>query len=581
MLRELSADDPRFRTANFGPGLNLVVADRTATSGVDQTRNAVGKSSLVELLHFLLGGRPPTDVKRPENRETTFRLRMDWPGRSEPFSVRRSGADASNVLLAPDVATDEQQDSPLLWEPSERHVTLQAWRDAIARGLFGIAPDNEKLSERMLLSFTMRRSEAGGFHDALRPNTQVPRHQAITHLCYLLGLDWRLASRYTDLAEHEKTRKKLAEAVKDPSWDRIIGNAANLRGTLAAVEQRIAELRDSIDAFHVVPEYEELQQEADRIHARIKELRDDDAVHRRNLEEIEAATEDVNEPGYAYLEDAYAELGMVLGSEVRARFDEVREFHQAVVRNRRQHLEEEAQELRERLTHNEAEREQLGERQAELLRTLNAGGALETLTQLQRRLGEAEAERQQLQQQLKTAREVERTKDEITRERAALKSEVETDIAERQQRVTAISQMFNRFARELYGNERRGFLQPRTKDNSFTFDLQIESDGSKGISNMKIFCFDLTCAVFAHRDGRGPGFLVHDSALFDGVDERQTAHALRLASRVAEEEGMQYIVTMNSDDLDNTKRFEFDPEPYIVPPRLNDQQDGGLFGFRF
>lgn len=47
---------------------------------------------------------------------------------------------------------------------------------------------------------------------------------------------------------------------------------------------------------------------------------------------------------------------------------------------------------------------------------------------------------------------------------------------------------------------------------------------------MVIFCFDLTLAVLAHRHGRGPDFLIHDSHLYDGVDERQIAkspHARR------------------------------------------------------
>ena len=50
MLRELGSDDPRFRTVRFRPGLNLIVADRTATSTPDQSRNALGKTSVVELL---------------------------------------------------------------------------------------------------------------------------------------------------------------------------------------------------------------------------------------------------------------------------------------------------------------------------------------------------------------------------------------------------------------------------------------------------------------------------------------------------------------------------------------------------
>ena len=85
------------------------------------------------------------------------------------------------------------------------------------------------------------------------------------------------------------------------------------------------------------------------------------------------------------------------------------------------------------------------------------------------------------------------------------------------------------------------------------------------------------------RHGRWPGFLIHDSQLFDGVDERQIAKALQLAAQQATSGGFQYIVTMNSDFVP-TEGFTdgFYVREYIVEPRLTDATEtGGLFGFRF
>ncbi|MFI0990424.1 DUF2326 domain-containing protein [Streptomyces exfoliatus] len=65
---------------------------------------------------------------------------------------------------------------------------------------------------------------------------------------------------------------------------------------------------------------------------------------------------------------------------------------------------------------------------------------------------------------------------------------------------------------------------------SLTIAPRVDSDDSRGIASMVIFCFDRTLAVLAHRHGRGPDFLIHDSHLYDGVDERQIAkspHARR------------------------------------------------------
>lgn len=81
----------------------------------------------------------------------------------------------------------------------------------------------------------------------------------------------------------------------------------------------------------------------------------------------------------------------------------------------------------------------------------------------------------------------------------------------------------------------------------------------------------------------GPGFLLHDSHLFDGVDERQIAGALQLGHEATAGKGLQYIVTMNSDIFTRLPLPEdVKASTVVLETRLSDEgEDGGLFGFRF
>ena len=100
---------------------------------------------------------------------------------------------------------------------------------------------------------------------------------------------------------------------------------------------------------------------------------------------------------------------------------------------------------------------------------------------------------------------------------------------------------------------------------------------------MQIFCFDLMLTEISRKQGRGPDFLIHDSHLFDGVDERQVAKAPQLGAERAEAAGFQYIVTMNSDALpqEGFKRG-FDIQAHVLKTKLTDATEtGGLFGLRF
>lgn len=69
-LRQLSANQPGFKNVSFRDGFNIVVAERTKESTKKDSRNGLGKSTLIELIHFCLGkgtqkGQVPV-VERPQ-----------------------------------------------------------------------------------------------------------------------------------------------------------------------------------------------------------------------------------------------------------------------------------------------------------------------------------------------------------------------------------------------------------------------------------------------------------------------------------------------------------------------------------
>jgi uncharacterized protein YydD (DUF2326 family) len=187
-----------------------------------------------------------------------------------------------------------------------------------------------------------------------------------------------------------------------------------------------------------------------------------------------------------------------------------------------------------------------------------------------------------LRERFKAAEILEGEGTQLEIDRAKLKRRLQAD---HQQRKDALDRAIIIIAEaivELY-DDRQGRFEVEATDNGPEFAISIEGDRGGGISNMEIFCFDLALfRIVADRLG-GPGFLVHDSHLFDGVDERQVATALLLGKRAAEAQAQQYIVTMNSDIFDRLPLApEIDRAAVVLPTRLSDDGEaGGLFGFRF
>ena len=143
--------------------------------------------------------------------------------------------------------------------------------------------------------------------------------------------------------------------------------------------------------------------------------------------------------------------------------------------------------------------------------------------------------------------------------------------------------MLNQDVKVVQSTDANGNITTATVDNGPSFRVDIDSSRSKGINNMQIFCFDLMLIELACRHGLGPGFLVHDSHLFDGVDERQVAKAIQLGAQKAEKIGFQYIITMNSDVIPKEGfDHQFNVKDFILPVQLTDAIDtGGLFGLHF
>jgi len=118
----------------------------------------------------------------------------------------------------------------------------------------------------------------------------------------------------------------------------------------------------------------------------------------------------------------------------------------------------------------------------------------------------------------------------------------------------------------------------------YKFNVEIKRAQSQGVSHMKVFCYDLMCIQMWSYEKNKPGFLIHDSTIFDGVDERQIARAMELAAKKANELGFQYICLINSDKVPYGEFSEDFREIFEKSIRIrltDDRPAGGLLGIRF
>lgn len=572
MLRNLSANYDEFKSFDFRPGMNIIVAERTSASQSTDSRNGTGKTSLTEVLHYLLGANTRGHLCSKEVfRSKTFTLVLDWSTPGGTLEVSRRGGESR-------VRTD-----PLLDYAPWEGINLDEWKTALQKQLYPQSGAVNGIHVRTLLSYAIRREKDGGFHDPLKFSTSPTKKSVFsTHLAYLLGLDAQLIDQYRVLAEKKSSADALKKGLEGLDLGEVVGSQARLESRARLLEHEIEQLREQITRFQVEPEFEALKTRGDEITTKIEHLARQDDVDSRNLADIHDSLERERHPSDDYLSTAFAELGVTLPHEVRRRFNEVERFHRVIAENRQRFLHDELRETEARLKRRRDERRRLDDERAVIMRRLDQGGALQALQMLQHSLASKEARLESLKEQTDLLEKVRNMHDDVRRELMDLRDRVHDDLRTRADYITDASNMFTDFARRIYASDREAFLTIKEGDKNLVIDPHIENQASNGIGNMRMLCFDLVCAVMAHRGRRGPDFLVHDGRLYDGVDERQVASGMRLAAEVAEAEGMQYIVPINSDVLAKARDCGFDPEPYVLEPVLTDADErGGLFGFRF
>ena len=576
-----------FKTQLLHLGCNLIVAQKTAGASEHQTRNSAGKSSLIEIVNYVLGADvDKTSIFRIDAlKPHSFGITFDLAG--ETVIVERSESSPNRVSIRE--ANTVQWTHQPEYERGARFLRVKEWKEVLGKLVFGLPVEQQTFSPsfRMLFPYFARSRRVtatgsdDGFLDARRHSVKMQLWQQQVALAWLLGLDWRVGSAFEEVRVKERALKALKKEFKAGVFQAIIGTAAQLRSRQTLLEKRVSRLDEELKTFQVLPEYHELEKEASQIANRLSSLANENAQDEETLEVLRAAIVDERPPANGDLLRVYQEAGMVLADGVTKRLEDVRRFHEAIIRNRSVYLQSDIDALDRRLLSRRDEMARIDGRRREIMEILSSHGALDQYTALHGELSTLRADLEEVRKHRDVADRIESSKIDLAVEKATIQKRLQVDIREREDRIEEAVVLFEEYSRCLC--EYEGTLTISSAENGLEIDIQVPGYRGKGLAQMQIFCFDLMLSVLLKKRGLGSGILIHDSHLFDGMDSRQTGAALKLANETSKAKGFQYIATLNSDTLEHQDLLDhFDPTPHIVPNGLSDASEvGGLFGFRF
>lgn len=587
MIHRIYSDLKSFKELTFGPGLNVLVADRAPDSTDRQTRNGAGKSSCIEIIHFLTGADNPKESIFRNEALIDYWFGMDFDLGGRITTVERSGKSRSplrvlegNIDSWPIRPTHIGNDE--LW-----HISVSDWINILGNMFFGLPVDNSLgrygPKFRQLFAYFVRRVSSGGFFEPTKQANQQQLGDQQVAISFLLGLDWQISQQWQEIRRKENALDTLkSESGQDEVLGSLLGKSAELRSQLFEAETELSRLRRNLASFRVLPQYRELENEASDLTSVINESSNENTIDRHLVAEFTKSLADETVPPANVLKDIYDDVGVSLPDTVVKRFEDVKRFHDSIIQNRQSYLGGEIAEANQRIRAREQVIDNADKRRAEIMTILNTHGALDQFIQLQSELSRLEAQTEAIRERFNVAERLEGQKVELEFERKQLMLRLQQDFREQDGVLRRAIEAFQGVSSRLY--ETAGRFTIGASENGPKFEITMPNSKSQGIKNMQIFCFDMMLMTVCAEHETSPGFLVHDSHLFDGVDERQIAHALVAGRDLADEYGFQYIVTMNSDVLPNENLFpaNFDIDKHILGVKLTDEtEEGGLFGLRF
>lgn len=362
--------------------------------------------------------------------------------------------------------------------------------------------------------------------------------------------------------------------------DEVAEHLGELESRRVRADAQHRRLAEEVRNFEVLPEYREVERRANELTTSMQRIANEMTLTTRVFQLYRGQLEEGERAESLAVTEMFREAGVVFGQELRRSLDEVTVFHEEVSRNRHDYLSGEIRRLEVLQCARSEELERLEALRKKELTLLESHGALEDFAQLQQRLGILSASIQTMKDQIDELREVRKGKAALKVAQVELQERTALDVEQRIPAIASILEDFSETFEALYGES--ADLVIDVGDAGYRFRVRLPKQGSHGVGKMGLFAYDLAITDSWAKAGSGVGFLGHDSVVFDGVDERQTAAAIQRAQTAAVQHGFQYVLTINTDDVPfgEMDRVGVDVQGATVLTLTDADVAGGLLGIR-
>lgn len=547
------------REIPFKKGLNLVI-DETKTSNLQESGNNVGKTTVLRLIDFCLGGDGVNVYKDTEFKDKT---------NTQIETFLKENDVLITLILKKDLDDETSPEIIIRKNFLKRKEKIQEINgeyyndtdfDLKLKNLV-FQSDTSKPTFRQIISKNIRyeKSRLDNTIKVLHYNTTFEQYEALYF--FWLGIDTDTANRKQRLHASKSMEEAIIRRLKRD------GSLSEIKQALSVIERDIIELDKKKSNFNVNESYEidlaklnETRANLNSLSTRINQLsiRKEIIVESQRELEKEYAKIDVEQ-----LEAIYKTAESFL-PKLHVKFAEMVAFHNEMLNEKIKFITKELPSIEKELTvlNRNIKIEILQE--SELSKKLKKAGAIEELEELVSKLNlkyEQKGKYEEQQRQWDSSTEKLKNIEEELRE---INEGIATQDKMLENRISSFNKFFSKISEYLYGEQ---FILSQDK-NERAYELKISTIGGNlgtGKKKGQIAAFDIAYIQFCD-DNDIPclHFILHDQ--IENIHDNQ----LTLIKDVVSDVNIQFVVPVLSDKLPS----EIDAKQYAV---ISLSQDDKLF----
>jgi uncharacterized protein YydD (DUF2326 family) len=554
-----------FDEVEFKNGINFIYGKKLENEPKGSL-NSIGKSTFLDLLDFCL----LASYQKAHNPRLVaahdilkgYYIVLEFSLLKTKYILKRTVDDPKTVLFGT--------------ENNLLEYKIEQVRDKLGNLIFNI-PDYQGVFYskwyRCLMNFYLKvqKFKRDQFLDPIKYMKEVNETEINIYQLYLLGLNNRLSfENYkikTDLKKISPAIKQIQSLLSE-KYD--LDNLSDTNQNINKLRYDIKRFEEAVNTFHLKGEYENIEEEANKLTQTIKDKWFQNFSDRKIIDAYKASFSIPDKVSTIKIKNIYQELSVEFAIAVKKTLDEAINFRKKLAENRKTFLHNEIDSISSRIEEREIEISELEKDRAKLFSFLSAKEAIKDLTEAFNIISEKKSQLGDLVSNTKILNDLISEKNQIEVEQKKVDNQIFEYVNSLEYEIDKLYEQFTLVYNNIYINQQNesGFSIDfnNRKDKLIDISINMPDMFGKGKNQGRTLVYDLFVLLNSFNFSNSfPRFLIHDG-IFDGVDKAHFISVYEFIENLSNKGvQIQYITTINEEGTLNDK---FGHADKVIPEKI-------------